>query len=82
MSRKRKTFEVDTLRQMVNSRLEQSTCSPNERLAMASVLEQVLMATGNYRGYNLLRSEYLPAEEQTDGKVIRDDADNSRRRYH
>lgn len=52
----RKTFDVEALRQSVNTRLQLSTCSPEERMAMFSILEEVLIATGNYKGFNFTDS--------------------------
>lgn len=71
---KRKTFEIDDLKQMVNSRLKESTCSPDERFAMASILEDVLHRTGNYRGFTYLTP--YPQDE-----LARADFDDSRRFY-
>jgi hypothetical protein len=57
MSRTRKTFDVDTFRQYVNDRLSCSQESLREsRVAMAFVLEHVLMDTGNYRGFRYLET--------------------------
>jgi hypothetical protein len=51
------------------------------RQALAIALESILMDTGNYRGFNYLRSEFLPSAEQTNGNVLRDGYDDSRRVY-
>lgn len=53
----RKTFYVAKLRDEVNIRLQDSTCTPEARFAMASILAGVLHETGNYRGYTYL-SQY------------------------
>ena len=52
MSQSRKTFDVAELLWTVNHRLEHSKpeCI-SEREAIAAVLENVLMATHNYRGF-------------------------------
>lgn len=66
----RKTFEVRKLIENVNYRLMHSKCSDAERLAMASVLETVLMETGNYVGFSHLIPAGMP------------DHNDSRRKYH
>lgn len=56
----RKTIPVDQVREWVNTRLVapdsaqlEGDCTPEQafRLGLANVLEQILHATGNYRGY-------------------------------
>jgi hypothetical protein len=51
------------------------------RQALAVLVENMLMSTGNYRGFGYLPSEYLPAEQQTNDRVLRDGHDDTRRRY-
>lgn len=92
MARSRKTFEVGRFRASVNhllayrgdtaSLVDGLTPEQAYRLGAASALETVLLSTNSYKGYNLLGSEYLPAEEQSDGNVIKPDADDSRRYYY
>ncbi len=53
---KRKTVAVDDLRSKVNHCLAESTCSPEVRRGMISVLETILHDTGNYRGFTYLES--------------------------
>lgn len=63
----RKTIEVNTLREWVNTRLAIAGSShylpegmtPEEafRLGAASLLEQVLHASGNYRGFRYTDTE-------------------------
>jgi hypothetical protein len=76
MARKRKTIAVEDLKEAINASLELSTCSPPERRAMASVLEQVLHRTGNYRGFRYLES----ANGRREDGVWKCD-DDSRRYY-
>ena len=64
MANRRKTVEVAWLRELVNARLEKSTCSPEVRRGMASVLESVLHETGNYRGF-----QYLPSANSRNEEV-------------
>lgn len=78
----RKTVEVSDLKIRLNYMLSQSADEMKaQRLAIAGFVEGILHETGNYRGFQYLSSEYLPAEEQTGDKVLRDDYDETRRRY-
>jgi hypothetical protein len=65
MAKSRRTFDVEKLRNMVNSFLLNSDDKyRGERLGMASLLGGVLMKTNNYRGFSyipgfkMLESEY------------------------
>ena len=79
----RKTIPVAEVVRRGNHMLAESVPGAREgRIAIAILLEDVLMATGNYKGFQYLASEYLPAAEQTDGNVLRPDYDDSRRRYY
>jgi len=60
----RKTLSVETLRSEVNRRNRESTCSPEVRQGWNSILESMLMATGNYRGFRFLTPDKVP-----DGKA-------------
>ncbi len=72
MSRPRKTIEVETVRQMANGFLENSRDDRrDQRFGVCSLVEQVLMATGNYKGFG-----YTTPEPITPG------GDDSRRRYY
>lgn len=80
----RKTVEVKQLIEWVNTRLAvaDSTSrldglSPEQayRLGVASLLEQVLHATGTYQGFS------YQASELTEDYVLRDDYDDTRRCY-
>jgi hypothetical protein len=57
---KRKTFDVDTFRNLINGMLAGSVCSSEERKSMLIILEHVLMETGNYNGYRYLGSDKVP----------------------
>jgi len=54
MARKRKTVSVEALRAKINARLADETTGSAPRMALASLLESVLMDSGNYRGFNYL----------------------------
>jgi len=59
MSRIRKTANVASILKRVNHRLANSTCSPEVRQGMASVLETILMDSGLYAGYGYLTEKDL-----------------------
>jgi hypothetical protein len=83
MARTRKTISVEELRDAMNHVLANSVDDYRQgRIAVALTLESILMSTGNYRGYGLLGSEFLPADEQVGNNVLRADADDTRRRYY
>jgi len=57
---KRKTYDVEKLRNIVNDMLAKSVCSSGERKSMQVILERVLMETGNYNGYSYLTEDKVP----------------------
>ena len=73
----RKTFSVEGFTIKVNAMI---AATPDDmaaqRLTLATVLEAVLFDTGNYHGFNYLRSEW------TEEGTLKPDADLSRRRYY
>lgn len=70
MARPRKTIPVERVREMANAMLENSTDPKRDaRFGVAHLLEQVLMETGNYKGFGF--------EDGMDGR-----RDASRRRYY
>jgi len=80
----RKTIAVEDVRDMVNRalafpdtfhRVEGMTPEQAMRIGVASLMEQILHATGNYRGFG-----YLVSELTEDG-TLREGHDDSRRRY-
>ena len=99
----RRTIEVDTLVEWVNTRLAapdsvhriDPDMSPDKafRMGVLSLLEQVLMHTGRYRGFQYNESEFLdpsrlaelgasPDEMTTlNRSVLRDGYDETRRHY-
>ena len=52
---KRKTIEVETLKDRVNRRLADSDLSDEAKDALSGLLEGVLFDTGNYRGFTYLK---------------------------
>lgn len=87
----RKTVDVKFVLDRVNHMLSMEaahvlkpgmTAEQGFRVGVAHLLEAVLHETDNYAGYNLLGSEYLPADEQTADNVIRADADDTKRHYY
>ena len=55
----RKTIEVEKVKSMVNHMLANSADDVTEgRIALAVLLERVLMETGNYHGYRHLRVDF------------------------
>jgi len=80
----RKTIAVDDVRDMVNRALtfpdsfhsvEGMTPEQAMRTGIASLLEQILHATGNYRGFA------YPATELREDGTLREDYDGTRRIY-
>jgi len=57
---KRKTFSVEALKRKVNHRNKESTCVAATRDGWNSVLEDVLLETGNYNGFRYLKQEEVP----------------------
>jgi hypothetical protein len=78
----RKTVNVEDVLAWANNYMASPSTTPESRKGVAALIEQVLHSTGNYAGFNLLVSEYLPAEEQTLDNVLREGYDDTRRRYH
>lgn len=58
------------------------------RQGVIAMVERVLFDTNNYRGFNYLKSEWLPEEERNYDsakgpiKMLRDDIDETRRVYY
>jgi len=75
----RKTIPVERVKELVNGMLERSAddVSPDSRLMVASLLETILMETGNYHGFG-----YLPGVIDFDKNPPEVIGDESRRRYH
>ena len=59
----RKTFDVDTFRTTINQALADSTCEPAQRQGLMNALENVLHASGNYKGFSYLMREQVPKGE-------------------
>ena len=61
---KRKTVKTDELKLHVNEMLRTSTCSPDTRQGMMTVLVECLHATGNYHGFRYLHQDEVPYKEK------------------
>ena len=48
---KRKTFDVQTLKDWVNEKLSLDCYSKEEKYGMINTLDHILNATGNYKGF-------------------------------
>jgi hypothetical protein len=85
---KRKTIEIENLKQKANWLLKYSErMGPEWRRGVATLLECALSETGNYKGYNNLNESQVPAGEKPG--IIFDDVngnhqypDDSRRFYY
>lgn len=71
----RKTVAVADLKDRVNKILAHAPTTRQNRIAVASLLEGVLMDTGNYKGF-----QYLHTELDLNGQ-LRPKHDDTRRRY-
>lgn len=56
-----KTFRVITLLNKINERNRESTCNPDVREGMNSILEDILHSTGNYEGFSYLDQREVPS---------------------
>jgi hypothetical protein len=54
-TRKTRTIEVQELKDYINAKLARPLISQDEKRAMCTVLEGVLMATRNYHGFNYIQ---------------------------
>ena len=57
---KRKTFNVEAFKQSINRMLAGSVIEPEGRKSMLIILEDVLMQTGNYKGFRYLTEKEVP----------------------
>lgn len=76
----RKTIPVEDVKRMANDMLRDSVDDMTDgRIAVAILLEQVLMATGNYHGFR-----YLPGVVEIDESIpsVKVTGDESRRQYY
>lgn len=56
----RKTFSVDTFRTNINNKLATTADTPESfahRISLTIILEELLMDTGNYKGYHYLSED-------------------------
>lgn len=86
----RKTIRIGDLVDTVNLMLENSTCDPEVRRGMCSVVETVLHKTDNYDGFRYLNHLEVPegcapgklvSGRDEDGNPIFDFPDDTRRQY-
>lgn len=79
----RKTVDVASVVSIANRVLAAEGSTPEERRAVAHMVEQVLHGTGNYRGFRYLASEYAAeGEPWAEGTTyLRVGFDNTRREY-
>jgi hypothetical protein len=73
MARKKKTFKIIELINMVNKMNEESTCSPELRQGWNCFVEGILMESGNYEGYLFTKNAFDPQTKEI--------VDDSRRKY-
>ena len=81
-SRSRTTIDLRDLRDRINTMLRVSTCEPEGRVALSTLLESVLTEAGQYRGFSYVGAENArwlntPLDERPDEMP-----DETRRRYH
>ena len=60
----RKTANVADIVAQANVMLATSTCDPNIRQGTINLLESILHATGNYRGFRYLDADEVPDNEK------------------
>jgi hypothetical protein len=60
MSRKRKTVQLGTLIEEINSRNRLSTCSPDVRKGWNALLDSVLIGANVYAGFGYLSPKDVP----------------------
>ena len=97
MSKGRRTIDVDRIKEWVNTRLATPSSTHSRyldnltpeqafRLGIASLLEQVLHHTGNYKGFGYQESEknpeYVDGITTPDANWLRDNHDDTRRHYY
>lgn len=81
----RKTIDVQKMKEYANEVLQSSTWSPEFRFGIITMVERILMDSGNYRGFRYLDSAELP-ENVLPGIVTITEGeysfpDETRRRY-
>jgi hypothetical protein len=73
VSTSRKTVPIDTLKQNVNRALTARIVgnTPDYRRGLAAVLEDALMQTGQYRGFNYLTDDEYKLEDGSQDETRR-----------
>jgi len=64
MAKAKKTISVKTILETVNKRNAKSYCSKEVREGWNSLLETILLDTGNYEGFTYLSKDKVPAGEK------------------
>lgn len=82
----KKTVKVIDLIRKTNEVLQNSTCDPEGRRGMMTLLESTLHQTGNYQGFRYLQENEVPEGHKSgvyyvDGKPNFDNTDNTRIKY-
>jgi hypothetical protein len=79
-----KTLKVKKLKETVNQMLSQGVMGLDYRMGAISLLESVLLDTGNYDGYRYLQEREVPVLQQPGIREGSDfnDTDPSRRYYY
>lgn len=77
----RKTVRIADVVRTANVMLAAPGSTTDGRIAVAVLLERVLMDCNAYKGFRYLDSEYLPASDQTPSSVLRAGYDDTRRAY-
>lgn len=79
---KRKTIEVERVKELANKFLDlSSNCQTNERIGVAGLLENILHETGNYKGFNYISGKGIIHDERPGG-TNHTFLDETRRFYH
>ena len=88
---RRKTIDVEVVKEWANQQLESADWATNNpkiyRYGIMNMLENVLMSTGNYKGFRYLGVDEIPAgctpgvRRDRDADHLFDNTDNTRVRY-
>jgi hypothetical protein len=81
---KKKTIKVELMKETVNRMLSQGILGLDYRMGAISILEAVLLDTGNYDGYRYLCENEVPCLQQPGIREGADfnNTDMSRRYYY
>jgi len=82
MSAHRQTVRVLGIVRDANNYLANPDTPRDGRQAIIALVSMILLDSGNYFGFNYLRSEFLSGEMQTDRNVLRDGYDSTRVHFY